>query len=66
MILIKTMTKPKTCAQCRLKDYAHSECIVTGRRVSTWGMKTGVPIPEWCPIVAVDQYGPEGTLYKEI
>lgn len=63
MVLIKTLNKPRTCAQCRLKDFPHGECIVTGKKVSSWGMHTGVPQPTWCPLIAVEEteFG-----YKEV
>ena len=63
MVLIKDMEKPRSCNMCRLKDSYYGECNVKHKRVKTWIVSGG--IPEWCPLVEVEQYGPEGTLYKE-
>ena len=64
MILIKNMNKPSGCAVCRLKDNHYGECNVMHRKIGAW-MDKAKSIPEWCPLIEVEQYGPEGTLYKE-
>lgn len=64
MILIKSMEKPKSCPDCRLKDNYYKECNVTHRKIKSW-LDNHEKTPEWCPLVEVTQYGPEGTLYKE-
>lgn len=65
MVLIKDMPMPKTCGQCRLKDYAQAICIPKGRKISRYACNFDYPKPEWCPLTEVEAYGPVGTLYKE-
>ena len=64
MVLIKDMHMPKTCADCQLKDYTYGECKVTYRKIRAWSVN-GPTRADWCPLVEVEPYGPEGTLYKE-
>lgn len=64
MVLIKGMGKPKCCLDCRLKDVYWEECNVTHKRIAGW-LNNYERTPEWCPLVEVETYGPEGTLYKE-
>ena len=63
MVLIKEMEKPEGCASCRLKDLYYGECNVKHKRIKTFIEEGG--LPSWCPLVKVEPYGPEGTLYKE-
>ena len=65
MILIKGMDMPESCAHCRLKDFNYNECKVLYRKISTYGKDGDYPRPEWCPLVEVEEYGPEGMMYKE-
>lgn len=64
MVLIKNMPMPEDCDDCRFNDcgscYAYDKYvkIVTLR-------KKGQRFPDFCPLIAVEPYGPEGTLYKE-
>ena len=63
MVLIKNFMKPNSCANCRLRDMHYSECNVTHKKIASYAHEQELPI--WCPLVAVEPYGPEGTLYKE-
>lgn len=65
MVLIKDMEMPKTCGHCRLTDYDVCACKVSGKKLSAWKVSSCVGRPKDCPLVEVEQYGPEGTLYKE-
>lgn len=65
MVLIKDMGIPYSCDKCRLKDRQHNECSVAWKRVGSYGIGYAMNKPEWCPLTEVEQYGPEGTLYKE-
>lgn len=64
MILIKQMDKPESCAECRLKDYTFNECKVMHKNISSYGVLGDYPLPKWCPLIEVEEYGPEGMLYK--
>ena len=64
MVLIKNMNKPAGCGECRLKDNYFKECNVTHKKIHTW-IDTAHELPKWCPLIEVEPYGPEGTLYKE-
>lgn len=61
MVLIKDMALPFNCDRCRLRDTSYNECKVMWKRISEYTERK----PAWCPLVEVEQYGPEGTLYKE-
>ena len=63
MVLINDMEKPESCSECRIKDYYYAECRITHRKVGHYDDSNEVP--HWCPLTEVEQYGPEGTLYKE-
>lgn len=65
MVLIKDMEMPKNCAHCSLKNYGQGRCLVNGKRLSGLQVNGTAPKPAWCPLVEVDQYGPEGLMYKE-
>ena len=65
MIMIKVMDKPSGCNKCRLKDYDHIECKPARKRLPWTAAMDECAPPEWCPLVEVEPYGPEGTLYKE-
>ena len=65
MVLIKDMGMPYSCDRCRLKDTEHSECKVAWKRVGMYGVDFTTGRPAWCPLLEVETYGPEGTLYKE-
>ena len=63
MVLIKNLDKPKSCAECRLRDMHYTECNVTHKKI--YGYIYGQMLPKWCPLTEVEPYGPEDTLYKE-
>lgn len=63
MVLIKDMKMPESCADCRLKDMYYGECNVSHRKITAFIKDGGKPAR--CPLTEVEQYGPEGTLYKE-
>ena len=65
MIMIKDMALPWCCDKCRFKNTTHNECVVTWRKVGSYGINFGMRKPKWCPLVEIESYGPEGTLYKE-
>lgn len=65
MVLIKDMEIPYSCDRCRLKDRHHNECSVKWKKVGSYGFDHDWKRPEWCPLVEVVPYGPEGTLYME-
>ena len=65
MVLIKDMQMPFSCDRCRLKDARYHECKVAWRRISAYSEDYTMRKPKWCPLVEVETYGPEGTLYKE-
>ena len=64
MILIKNMEKPNSCSTCCLKDMYYGECNVKHKKITSF--ITTSSIPSWCPLTEVEQYGPEGILYKEM
>lgn len=61
MILIKDMAMPFNCDRCRLKDTRYNECRVKWKKLSLYDNNK----PKWCPLIEIEPYGPEGTLYKE-
>ena len=61
MVLIKEMELPYSCDRCRMHDLTHNECRVKWKKISLYGERK----PKWCPLVEVEPYGPEGTLYME-
>ena len=61
MVLIKDMILPFSCNGCRLKDERYHECKVLWKKISVYEERR----PKWCPLVAVEPYGPDGILYKE-
>ena len=63
MVLIKDMDMPNGCAACKVQDYYYGECRITHRKIRHY-VDNGDK-PHWCPLIEVEQYGPEGTLYKE-
>lgn len=64
MVLIKDMEKPHGCGECRLKDNYYIECNVKHKKIHSW-IGSACELPEWCPLVEIESYGPDGTLYKE-
>lgn len=62
MVLVKDMEMPRSCSLCSLKDMYYGECNVKHRRIKYFIESSGRP--DWCPLMEVEQYGPEGTLYK--
>ena len=63
MVLIKDMEMPTSCGECKIQDYYYGECRITHRKTGHYADDESVP--KWCPLTEVQQYGPEGTLYKE-
>lgn len=63
MVLIKKMEMPSSCNTCCLKDMYYLECNVKHRKIRSFNETSSRPT--WCPLTEVEQYGPEGILYKE-
>ena len=64
MVVIKQMDMPDWCENCELSDM--SVCLVTRHLIERVQHPREEKRPRWCPLTEVQQYGPKGTLYKEV
>lgn len=73
MILIKELSKPEYCDHCYLcqmvciglEKYVRCPILKKMGDVNLVVKGAHQPVPDDCPIIEVEPYGPEGTLYKE-
>lgn len=65
MVLIKTMEMPENCNFCRFNNSGACTAMNVAYRTIII-RKKGEKYAAECPLVAVESYGPKGTLYKEI
>lgn len=81
MVLIKEIDMPDGCNKCYMsktigiihsyEDRQQNEkwlyCDISKKHLREFNLMKDEypPRPSWCPLVEVEQYGPEGTLYKE-